>query len=78
MPPSELKLLIETLDDMLGEASMPEIVAALIWLSKGYKEQMISDNNSEYQGWVTWEDNLSDMLKAIVGQEEFDELVLDK
>jgi hypothetical protein len=43
--------LTERLDELLEDSSMPEIVAALVLLSRGYAEQLRSEGNREYLGW---------------------------
>ena len=75
MVPPELKSLIEKLDEMVGDSSMPDIVASLIHLSRHYRDEMKKEGNSEYQGWIPWEEALSDALVKAAGKDEFDELV---
>ena len=61
---------MERLEDLLSDHSMPEIVAALIRLSREYKEQLKRERNSESQGWRCWEDALTVALREAAGPEE--------
>lgn len=67
--------LSERLDALLEDSSMPEIVAALVLLSRGYAEQLRSEGNPEYPGWETWEHALSAALLEVEGPEEFNDLL---
>jgi len=66
--------LAQSLEKLIGERSMPEVVAALIRLSRGYKEQLQREGNSESQGWQSWESALSAALGDVAGPEELEEL----
>lgn len=71
----ERRRLTERLDDLLDDSSMPEIVAALVLLSREYAEQLRREGNPEYPGWETWEHVLSAALREVEGPEEFSELL---
>lgn len=43
--------LVEKLDSLLQEASMPEIIGALVKLCRKYKLILRRQNNREYIGW---------------------------
>jgi hypothetical protein len=43
--------LVEKLDNLLQEASMPEIIGALVKLCRKYKLILKRENNREYIGW---------------------------
>lgn len=69
--------LVSRLDELLGESSMPEIIAALVRISRDYKDQLKREENSEYQGWAAWEDSLVDTLRRVAGDDEVKELLED-
>ena len=77
MEDEEHDSLVSKLDELLGESSMPEIVAALVRISRDYKDQLQREGNSEYQGWVGWEDSLMDALRRAAGDDEVQELLED-
>jgi hypothetical protein len=64
---------MDRLEDLLRDHSMPGIVAALIRLSREYKEQLKRERNSEYQGWESWEDALTVSFREAAMPEELDE-----
>lgn len=59
--------LVDKLDALLEDYSLPEIIDALITLSRDYKEQLKAENNSEYEGWEGIEIELTRALKGIGG-----------
>lgn len=65
----------EQLDALLEDSSMPEIVAALVLLSRNYAEEMRREGNPEYPGWEIWEQALSAALLKVEGPEEFEDLL---
>lgn len=67
--------LVGRLDAMLEDASMPEIVAALVLLSRAYVEQMRRDGDPEYPGWEAWDHALSAALLQVEGRTEFEDLL---
>lgn len=77
MEDADYDSLVSDLDALLGEFSMPEIVAALVRISRTYKDQLQRERNSEYQGWALWEDTLVDALRRVAGDDELKELLAD-
>ena len=71
----ENNLFLNNVEALLDEKSMPEIVAALVYLSRRYKEQLQQENNREYIGWETWEQALSAVISEVEGPEESNELL---
>jgi hypothetical protein len=67
--------LTERLDELLEDSSMPEIVAALVLLSRGYAEQLRSEGNREYLGWEPWERALTAGILEVEGPEELEALL---
>jgi hypothetical protein len=67
--------LTERLDELLEDSSMPEIVAALVLLSRGYAEQLRSEGNREYLGWEPWERALTAAILDVEGPEELEVLL---
>ena len=67
--------LVDQLDALMEDSSMPELVAALVILSRSYKDQLKAEKNNEWQGWAVWDDALSAALVRVGGQEEYDELL---
>jgi hypothetical protein len=67
--------LTERLDELLEDSSMPEIVAALVLLSRGYAEQLRSEGNREYLGWKPWERALTAGILEVEGPEELEALL---
>ncbi len=65
--------LMDRLEELVGEHSMPDVVAALVRLSREYKEQLKREGISEYYGWKSWEEALKDAFSAAAGPEELDE-----
>jgi hypothetical protein len=65
----------EQLDELLEDSSMPEIVAALVLLSRDYAEEMRREGNPEYPAWEGWEQALSAVLLKVEGPEEFEDLL---
>ncbi len=65
--------LMDRLEEVLREQSMPEIVAALIRLSREYKEKLKRQRNSEYQGWESWEEGLTIAYRQAAGDDDIDE-----
>ena len=59
--------IVEKLDALLEDYSVPEIVDGLIALSRIYKSQLKSEKNSEWQGWEGIEVEMTRALKAIGG-----------
>ena len=72
---SETPKLVKRLEGLLEEASMPELVAALIRLSRDYSEHLRREKNSEFQGWDVWEAALSQTLRQVEGQDEYEDLL---
>jgi hypothetical protein len=75
MENTEGSSLKEKMDELLEDSSMPELVAALVLLSRDYAEQLRSDGNPEYPGWETWDHVLSAALLQVEGPEETNELL---
>ena len=67
--------LTEKMDELLEDSSMPELVAALVLLSRKYAEQLRREGNSEYSAWEGWEQALSAVLLQLEGQDELDDLL---
>jgi hypothetical protein len=63
------------MDELLDGSSMPELVAALVLLSRNYAELLRRDGDSEYPGWETWDHVLSAALLQVEGPEEFNDLL---
>jgi hypothetical protein len=77
MARKQQKSLVDRLDDLLEEASIPEMVAALVHLSRGYNELLKAEDNREYLGWEAWEQALSAVLREVAGPEEASALLDD-
>ena len=75
MENTERSPLVERMDALLDDSSMPELVAALVLLSRDYAEQLRRDGNPEYPGWETWDHVLSAALLEVEGPEEFNDLL---
>ncbi len=75
MENAERSRLTERLDELLEDASMPKIVAALVLLSRGYAEQLRSEGDREYLGWEPWERALTAAILEVEGPEELNELL---
>ena len=67
--------LTERMDELLEDSSMPELVAALVVLSRDYAEQLRREGNPEYPAWEGWERDLSAVLLQVEGQDEFEDLL---
>ena len=67
--------LTERMDELLDDSSMPELVAALVVLSREYADQLRREGNPEYPGWEVWDHALSDALLQVEGQAEFEDLL---
>jgi hypothetical protein len=67
--------LTERLDELLEHSSLPEIVAALVLLSRGYAEQLRNEGNREYLGWEPWERALTAAILDVEGPEELEVLL---
>lgn len=67
--------LTERIDELLEDSSMPELVAALVLLSRDYTEQLRRDGNPEYPGWEIWDQALSAALLRVEGPTEFEALL---
>ena len=65
----------DRMDELLEDASMPELVAALVLLSRHYAEQLRREGDPEYPGWEIWDQALSDALLRVEGRDEFDDLL---
>ena len=63
------------MDELLEDSSMPELVAALVVLSREYAKQLRREQNPEYPGWEVWDHALSAALLKVEGQDEFDDLL---
>ena len=63
------------MDELLEDASMNELVAALVLLSREYAEELRREGNPEYPGWEVWDHALSAALLKVEGQDEFDDLL---
>ena len=59
--------LLDKLESLLIESSMPEIIEALLKLSQKYAAQLKRERNSEYQAWEGIEDALKTALEEIGG-----------
>jgi hypothetical protein len=70
-------LFINNVEALLDEKSMPEIVAALIYISRSYKQRLQQEDNREYIGWENWELALSAVINDVEGPEELNELLGD-
>jgi hypothetical protein len=75
MENTERSSLIERMDELLDGSSMPELVAALVLLSRNYAELLRRDRDPEYPGWETWDHVLSAALLQVEGPEEFNDLL---
>lgn len=73
MGKAERDPLLAQLEKLVGNHSMPDVVAALLRLSRGYKERLKRERNSEYQGWESWETALRAAFIEAAGSEELDE-----
>lgn len=73
----EHDLFINNVEALLDEKSMPEIVAALIYISRSYKQCLQQEDNREYIGWENWELALSTVINDVEGPEELNELLGD-
>ncbi len=73
----EHDLFINNVEALLDEKSMPEIVAALIYISRSYKQRLQQEDNREYIGWENWELALSTVINDVEGPEELNELLGD-
>jgi hypothetical protein len=58
-----------SLDDLLDDFSMPEIVAALARISRDYKAELMLEDSTEYLGWAAWESSLGTALRVAAGDE---------
>ena len=67
--------LTERMDELLEDSSMPELVAALVLLSREYAEQLRREGNPEYPAWEGWEQALSAVLLQVEGPDEFEDLL---
>ena len=67
--------LTEKMDELLEDSSMPELVAALVVLSRDYAEQLRREGNPEYPAWEGWEQALSTVLLQVEGPDEFEDLL---
>lgn len=74
MPNAKRDPLVRSLEKFVGDHSMPEVVAALIRLSREYKEQLQREGISEWQGWHSWEEALLVALGEAAGPDEVEEL----
>ena len=63
------------MDALLEDASMPELIAALVLLSRDYAQELRKEGDPEYRGWQTWERVLSDALLEVEGPEEMEDLL---
>jgi hypothetical protein len=59
--------LLDRLESLLQDTSMPEIIEALLKLSHKYAAQLRRERNSEYQAWEGIEDALKNALEEIGG-----------
>ena len=69
--------LVSHLEVLLDASSMPEVVAALVRISRAYKDQLQRERTSEYQGWALWEESLVDALRRAAGDDEVKALLED-
>ena len=63
------------MDQLLHDATMPELVAALVLLSRDDAKQLRRDGNPEYPEWETWDHVLSAAHLEVEGLEELNELL---
>jgi hypothetical protein len=61
--------LVDRLDDLLEEYGMPEVVAALVHLSRSYAEALRDESNRESLGWEPWERGLSGAFREAAGED---------
>jgi hypothetical protein len=74
MPRLNREQMLTSLEGMLADSSMPEIVAALIRLSRKYGKLLRRERSNEYVGWEVWEKALSEALRKAAGRDELEEL----
>ncbi len=66
---------INNVEAIIDEKSMPEVVAALVYISRSYKERLQQEGNREYIGWEIWEQALSSAINEVEGPDELNELL---
>lgn len=59
--------IVKRLHEVLGDSSVPEIVEALLVISRHYKRQFKPERNREYIGWVIVEAALAKALTTMEG-----------
>ncbi len=62
------------IDALVAEHSMPEMVEALVVLSRRYEEALAREQNGEHQGWGAWERALTAALVEVEGPNALDDL----
>lgn len=65
----------DRVEALLDDFSMPEVVAALVLLSRDYAAQLRREGNREYLGWEPWERALAAAIREVAGPEELHELL---
>jgi hypothetical protein len=59
--------IIEDLEELIDDYSVPEIIDGLITIARHYKEAMKAEGDTEWQGWDGIEIELSRALKGMGG-----------
>jgi hypothetical protein len=59
--------IIEDLEELIDDYSVPEIIDALITIARDYKEAMKAEGDTEWQGWDGIELELTRALKNLGG-----------
>ena len=65
--------LLDRLDALMGEYSMPELVEGLLRLSRRYKAELRDRGNGEDQGWEAWDEALTGALLHGEGPQALDD-----
>lgn len=68
---------ISNIETLIDTRSMPEVVAALVYVSRQYKERLQQEGNREYMGWENWEQALSAAINEVEGPDGLSELLED-
>ncbi len=68
---------ISNVETLIDSKSMPEVVAALVYVSRQYKERLQQEDSREYMGWESWEQALSAAINEVEGPEGLNELLED-
>lgn len=62
--------IVKRLHEVMAESSAPEIVEALLVISRHYKRQFKRERNREYIGWEIVEAALAKALTTMEGKSE--------